>query len=342
MTKTKSGGKSQSRRTSTSRDLFVIMPFSGTKSCTEDQWTEIFENVFLPAAEDAGLACSRARPGTGSLIKSIVERLRTSYIVLADITDANPNVFYELGVRHSLSKRTIIVAQSASHIPSDLRGYWSLSYGTSPRQVMAFREALVEIVESINASPDRCDSPVTEYLEREFIQGSRQTNTDIARKLSALHTELTGIEVTLSSGSLIPPQNSLSLHACLSLLLETRYIDPGAETLALAYETRDLLRHIAANGFREPLVLSANASLSTLKARIDEIRQKVTKGTYSEPEQLSVMEWASPVSNASAPSAQSESAIRSVMCVSDKFTPIPCKKMLLDSEDWLGEEPEKK
>ena len=60
----------------------------------------------------------------GNLAESIVERLRNSRIVLADVTDRNPNVFYELGVRHSLRSGTIIVAQNGQHVPSDLQGLW--------------------------------------------------------------------------------------------------------------------------------------------------------------------------------------------------------------------------
>ncbi len=281
-------------QTANKEDLFVIMPFSATKSCKEEQWTEIFEDVFSPAAAVAGLSCSRAQVGTGSLIKSIVERLKTAYLVLADITDANPNVFYELGVRHSLSTRTIIVAQAASHIPSDLRGYWSLTYGTSPRQVTAFRDAFCGIVKSIRSAPDKSDNPVADYLEREFLQGSRQAVTDIARKLSALHTEFTGIEVALERELLEPRMNSLALHPCLSLLLESRYFDPGDETLQLAYTTRDILRQIADRGFDPKLVLQAKKLLAPLKSKISEIRHKISSGTYVEPEKLSVMEWRTP------------------------------------------------
>lgn len=288
--------RSSSPRSQTPRDLFVVMPFSGTKSCTEAQWTDIFDNVFMPAAKKANLSCSRARVSTGSLIKSIVERLRTSYIVLADITDANPNVFYELGVRHSLSKRTVIVAQGASHIPSDLRGYWSLIYGTQPGQVKSFAKELSDIVKQIDLEPERPDSPVGEYLEHEFQASSRQANTDIARKLSALHTELTGMLVELGRTQLNPASNSLTDHACLSLLLDTRYLDPGAETLAIAYEGRDLLRQIAAAGLQTRLVVQARRLITVLGVRIDQIRQKVAIGTYQQPEQLSVMEWALPPS----------------------------------------------
>lgn len=92
------------------KDAFVIMPFSATASATEVQWTEVFQEVFKPAFEQCGYECDRAKPMTGSLTETIVERLRNARIVLADITDRNANVFYELGVRHSLRSGTIIVA----------------------------------------------------------------------------------------------------------------------------------------------------------------------------------------------------------------------------------------
>lgn len=152
------------------RSVFVIMPFSATETCTESEWTDIYENVFRPAIEDCGYSCEKAQPETGSLIKTILEKLKSSTIVLADITDKNPNVLYELGVRHCLSKRTIIVAQSADHIPSDLRGYWSIIYGTRPGEVKKFRTDIKKLIAKIENEPDKSDSPVSDYLVQEDRQ----------------------------------------------------------------------------------------------------------------------------------------------------------------------------
>ena len=125
------------------------MPFSKTDTCTEDEWTEIYEDIFKPAIEDCGYSCERARPATGSLIKTIIGKLKHSAIVLADITDRNPNVLYELGVRHALSKGTIMVSQKADDIPSDLKGYWAIIYGTYPRQVEEFKAEIKRIHEGL-------------------------------------------------------------------------------------------------------------------------------------------------------------------------------------------------
>ena len=109
------------------RACFVIMPFSATSSCTEEEWTEIFVNVFKPAVEGAGLdyECRRSAATRGNLVASIIRDLNDAYVVIADLTDQNPNVFYELGVRHSLKNRTILLAQDRDDIPFDLKAYAS-------------------------------------------------------------------------------------------------------------------------------------------------------------------------------------------------------------------------
>jgi hypothetical protein len=109
---------------------YVIMPFSYTKSCAEREWTDIFGTLIEPAVEGAGLGyqCLRSEATTGNIVKKIVDSLYRANVVIADLTDRNPNVFYELGVRHTLKNRTILIAQRREDIPSDLLGYASHVY----------------------------------------------------------------------------------------------------------------------------------------------------------------------------------------------------------------------
>jgi hypothetical protein len=107
------------------RTCFVIMPFSSTASCTCEEWTEIFEHVLKPAVEGSGLdyECRRSEATRGNVVAAIIRDLDDAHVVMADLTDRNANVFYELGVRHALRNRTIILAQKREDIPFDLRGY---------------------------------------------------------------------------------------------------------------------------------------------------------------------------------------------------------------------------
>jgi hypothetical protein len=154
--------------TPTSRVCFVIMPFSGTKSCTEQEWTEVFEQVFKPAIEGAGLGyeCRRSNATRGNIVAGIIRDLNDAHVVLADLTDRNANVFYELGVRHALTDRSIIVAQQRDDIPFDLSNYASHVYDwRSARAKEELVQKLRAILRDIDSNPKRPDNPVSDFLE---------------------------------------------------------------------------------------------------------------------------------------------------------------------------------
>ena len=107
------------------RSCFVIMPFSNTRSCRQDEWTTIFQELIRPAVEESGLGftCRRSDTVTGNVIRDILMDLHAANVVIADLTDQRANVMYELGVRHALATRTIMIAQRSKDIPSDLKSY---------------------------------------------------------------------------------------------------------------------------------------------------------------------------------------------------------------------------
>jgi hypothetical protein len=97
---------------------FVLMPF------TPKNLTDIYERYVKTVVEQAtGLTCQRAddfnapRP----IMSDIWTSINTARVIVADLTDQNPNVFYELGLAHCLGKRVILLAQSLEYVPFDLR-----------------------------------------------------------------------------------------------------------------------------------------------------------------------------------------------------------------------------
>lgn len=149
------------------KTCFVIMPFSDTKTCTKIEWTQIFHKVFKPAIIDANeeYIVKRAEIKRGAIIRDIVQDLKNSDLVLADLTDHNPNVFYELGVRHALNNRTILVAQRIEDIPSDLKAYSVIIYGRTPQDIKLFKKKMKILLKDIEENPNRADNPVSDYLD---------------------------------------------------------------------------------------------------------------------------------------------------------------------------------
>ncbi len=92
---------------------FVAMPF-GTKPDTYGKPTDfdlIYSSLIKPALELAGLDIIRAdeEKGAGDILVDMFQELLMADLVLVDLTADNPNVWYELGVRHALRSRGVIL-----------------------------------------------------------------------------------------------------------------------------------------------------------------------------------------------------------------------------------------
>jgi nucleoside 2-deoxyribosyltransferase len=65
---------------------------------------------------------------TGSIIDEIIDNVKRCRAVVAEISDENPNVFYEVGWAHALGKPTILVARGAADLPFDVRHINTITY----------------------------------------------------------------------------------------------------------------------------------------------------------------------------------------------------------------------
>ena len=106
-----------------SDQIFMIMPFT-------EQWSNrIWSKLLLPQFKDLGLEAIRADDLYGrDIMEDIWQGILKSRIVVADITGRNPNVFYELGIAHTLGKQVILLTQNADDIPFDLNRYRHIIY----------------------------------------------------------------------------------------------------------------------------------------------------------------------------------------------------------------------
>jgi hypothetical protein len=276
------------------KDAFVIMPFSQTATCSKNEWTEIFDNVFRPAIEECGYSCERAKPMTGSLMGTITDKLRHAQIVVADVTDRNPNVFYELGVRHCLRKGTIIVSQGEHHIPSDLRGYWFINYGIRPAEVVQFKAAIRRLISEIEMNPDNSDNPISDYLDKEHISISSYVQRENVKKLTALYTELTGNLLAIGELSRNTYDRNFVSYDCLKLLLQTLYVDIGPELLKVAYELQQKLRSIEGGNNDSSFLAVTVSEIRLLAKETLDLRNKIALDQFREPSTISTMIWQPP------------------------------------------------
>ena len=112
---------------------FVIMPFGkyGTEESKKN--LKIYQLMIKPVVEAVGYNCIRADEleAMGNITRDIIELLHGADLVIADLTGRNPNVFYELGVRHALYRcGTIPIIHEGEYIPFDVANYRALYYSS--------------------------------------------------------------------------------------------------------------------------------------------------------------------------------------------------------------------
>ena len=154
-----------------SKKCFVIMPFSDTKKCKSHEWQDIFDNMIKPAVKKSGYnyECHKASLTIGNIITDILDNLNKADVVIADLTDRNANVYYELGVRHTLRDATILITQSIDDVPFDLRPYALIEYDWKTKDgKKAFSEKIKKTFQNIEKNNKCITSPVRNYLKLTF------------------------------------------------------------------------------------------------------------------------------------------------------------------------------
>lgn len=104
--------------------VFCLMPFN-------DRYIHIYQAIFY-ACEKNGMTCSRSDDdfNPGNLLRQIVNMMLEASIVIALLDGQNPNVFYEIGIAHSIGKTVLLIAnqKTKDSIPFDLKSDRLLLY----------------------------------------------------------------------------------------------------------------------------------------------------------------------------------------------------------------------
>jgi pentatricopeptide repeat protein len=182
---------------------FVISPIGKLDSPIRQAADDLFELIIEPALEPFGFDVVRADkiPGAGVITNEIISLLQSAELCIIDLSELNPNVFYECGRRHETA-RPYIQLSSKEDLPFDLAGIRTIHYDLStPRKV---HEAIQEIRRYVD-----------EYRKTGFSTGSS------GGSLSSLATALERMELKLdrafSSSSRLSLADNTSNDASLGL-----------------------------------------------------------------------------------------------------------------------------
>jgi hypothetical protein len=129
---------------------FVLMPFAEA-----DDIQQVYQNHLKPVIERrCALRCERADDihDISGVMQSVWESINRSRIIIAEMTGRNPNVFYELGIAHTLGKPVIMITQSMDFVPFDLKHLRCIVYDYKPGRIGKFEDSLEKTVKRVLSS----------------------------------------------------------------------------------------------------------------------------------------------------------------------------------------------
>jgi hypothetical protein len=118
-------------------DVFVVMPF-------DPKLRPIYDNHILKVTKALNRIAMRADDffTTNHVMSDVWRAIYFARVVIADCTERNPNVFYEIGVAHTLGRPVILITQRTKDVPFDLRHIRFIQYEYTPPGMAEFESRL--------------------------------------------------------------------------------------------------------------------------------------------------------------------------------------------------------
>ncbi len=157
------------------RKCFVIMSF-------KPEYDMVYQSSIKKAVEENGLICVRVDDDRTpqNIPTKIVREIIEADVIIADLTESSPNVYYELGISHTLGNKTIIISQHLDNLPFDIRNEFSLGY-TNDR--VGIRLLYLELEKMLPKLLDNPHSPtnIVQIAGQEYFDNQRKIRENLEK-----------------------------------------------------------------------------------------------------------------------------------------------------------------
>ncbi len=113
----------------------IIMPFSV-------EWSDAVYDAFCQALPEFRIWRSKEECSDDAIMQNVWEHINSSELIIADCTGKNSNVFYELGIAHTIGKRVFMCAQRVEDLPFDINYLRSFLYDFSKEGLIKLKHDL--------------------------------------------------------------------------------------------------------------------------------------------------------------------------------------------------------
>jgi hypothetical protein len=177
---------------------FVISPIGGDETQTRKWADQTIKHLIEPAVEEHGFKVLRADQDdrAGIITTHIIQRLVSAELVIADLTGRNPNVFYELAVRHVTRKPLIQIIRADEEIPFDVQSMRTVKFELNDPDILErARDALKTQVEAVLGEKEM-ETPISQAVGQQLAIESGDPQqvqmAELAQAIQSLTAEVRG------------------------------------------------------------------------------------------------------------------------------------------------------
>lgn len=179
---------------------FVISPIGTEGSSERLRSDQVLKHIISPAAIECGYRPVRADQISepGLITSQVIQHIADDPLVIADLTGRNPNVFYELALRHALKKPCVQIIHATESIPFDVAS--SRTIHVDHHDLDSAARAKSEIINQIKAvekNPSDVDTPISVAVELQSLRRSdnplEKSNAEIITMLNDIRNDLTDL-----------------------------------------------------------------------------------------------------------------------------------------------------
>lgn len=153
------------------KSCFIITPIGKDNSETRRQADGLITSVIDPVlAEFSFKSCVAHRiDSLGSITNQIISHILDDELVIADLTGLNPNVMYELAVRHATGKPVICLAEKGTNLPFDITAERTVFYTNDMQGVEDLKNSLRNMIKVIPLEENVIDNPIYRVAKEKSI-----------------------------------------------------------------------------------------------------------------------------------------------------------------------------
>ncbi|MFN0187830.1 MAG: hypothetical protein ACKVQV_03945 [Bacteroidia bacterium] len=188
---------------------FVISPIGEDDSETRKRSDQVLKHIITGAVEQLGYEVVRADKISepGIITHQILQYIVDAPLVIADLTERNPNVFYELALRHAIRKPLVQLIKKGELIPFDVAATRIIQFDLhNLDSVDAAKLEIIAQVKSLEAGKNETDNPISVSLDLKMLKESgnpeERSLADIVEAISDLRLAVTSADKSFPSSKL--------------------------------------------------------------------------------------------------------------------------------------------